>query len=78
MDRLTFTSLYKGQRRQFEISPVSGTGGMYHLYIDKLYFGIFQIRNDAWVFMPQKEGDFTPEQCKILVDRLTEYDPPFG
>lgn len=73
MNDITFTAKYQGKRCNFEISPVSGGNGVWHLYIDKYYKGQFSFRKGRWVFLPQRDDYFTPEQVAILEDQLQKH-----
>ena len=75
-DSIEFTAIYKGKKRNFKISCVTGgAGSMWHLYIDKFYKGLFVVYQGKWDFRPQKEDYFTPEQIRILEEQLTKHQP---
>lgn len=72
---ITFSAFYKGKRRCFEIDRIGGTGGMWFLFIDKFYYGSFSIYRCDWVFRPQHDHYFTPDQIDKLEHQLRKYHP---
>lgn len=73
MKEITFNAVYRGKRSRFVISEVSGGGGAWHLLIDNYYFGSFAFIGDRWIFLPQNDDYFTPEQVAILEGQLTKH-----
>lgn len=73
MKEITFNAVYRGKRSRFVISEVSGGSGAWYLYIDGFYKGQFDFRNGKWVFLPQHDNYFTPEQVAILEGQLTAH-----
>lgn len=76
-ESIKFTAIYKGQRRTFEIDPVNGNGGTWHLYIDRRYHGQFFVYQGDWVFRPQKDDYFTSDQIEKLADQLRKHNPVY-
>lgn len=74
-EEIKFTAVYKGQRQSFVIAQVNGSGGTWFLYIDRFYYGQFFVYQDDWVFRPQDDDTFTPEQIKTLEDQLKKHHP---
>lgn len=75
MEEIIFNAVYKGKRSEFKISAVSGSNGIWHLYIDNFYYGAFFIYQGDWVFRPQKDDYFTDDQIEKLVNQLRERHP---
>lgn len=73
MKEITFNAQYQGKRCSFVISEVSGGNGAWFLYIDNYYKGSFAFIGDRWVFHPQNDDYFTPEQVAILEGQLTAH-----
>lgn len=72
MNNINFTAFYRGKRRRFEIGPLNVNKSI-HLYIDKFYYGQFDHREGRWVFLPQNDDTFTPEQIAILEGQLERH-----
>lgn len=73
MKEITFNAVYRGKRSRFVISPVSGGNGAWHLLVDNFYKGSFAMVNDKWVFLPQHDDYFTPEQVAILEGQIAKH-----
>lgn len=75
MKGITFTAKYQGKRSRFVISEVSGGNGVWHLLVDDFYKGSFALIGERWVFHPQHDDYFTPEQISILEEHLAKHHP---
>lgn len=55
------------QIKTVELSPVNGTGGSWHMYVNRFYWGSFEMRDGKWCFLPQRpEWWFSREDYAIL------------
>ncbi|MDF2189266.1 hypothetical protein [Paraflavitalea sp. CAU 1676] len=54
--------------RQVEISPVNGSGGNWHVYIDHYYIGQIFKRSGEWVCVPHNTEGIHGDDLQILAD----------
>ncbi len=73
MNEIQFTAHLGGKDRNVEISAAAGSGGLWHLYIDRYWHGQFAFKNGGWHFSAQFPEKFTPDTVEMLLDKLREF-----
>ena len=68
---IKFLAAYGDENKEVELSPV--TGGYWHIYIDRYYYGQVIFTQDKWTAMPQNEGTLEREDLQEIEDRITRY-----
>lgn len=69
---IRFKAVYGDEEKEVELNRPSGGGNLYHIYIDRFYYGIITIRGGEWAVLPQHDHYFTPDDMDALVDRVVQ------
>lgn len=74
MNEINFKAGYGNEIRDVVLSKPSGGGYLYHIYINRFYYGIITLRQCNWVVLPQNPETFTTDDMNVLSDIVAEHE----
>ncbi|MDR6565449.1 hypothetical protein [Chitinophaga ginsengisegetis] len=76
MKKVCFDAVVGDRRFEVELSEVSGSVGIVHLYINRFWFGQFGKRAGEWVYLPQRPNELTIDDIQILIRMIEKMATP--
>lgn len=70
MEKIEFTAHYGDDKKNVCISASNGAAGVWHIYMDKYYYGVLLNIKGEWAWRPQNQSDFTSDDIQILGEMI--------